>query len=376
VSATRTTTRSRDTCIPTVGVEEELSLLDPATGAVAPLAADVIRGCRRPDHVVAESMTFMVETRTPVCRSLAQVHQELSDLRRRVAEVAGRQGLLTVASGVPPYGLPDLPLVTDDPRYRELLRRFPLAMSTNGTCGCHVHVGVASRQDAVAALRRLRPWLPPLIAMAANSPIWDGRVTGWASRRFSLVSRWPTAVPPPAARSVEEYDELVRGAVAAGNAIDRRSVYFLARLSPRYPTIEVRAADMCLTVGETVAYAGLVRALVATALDEAAAGRPEAPVEQALLRRACRSAARAGLGGSMTDPATGDPVPSWEAVDALVAHVRPRLDAHGDTQEVLSAIARLRATGGGADRQRLLFRGARSPGDFAAALSSGTAEGG
>jgi carboxylate-amine ligase len=316
-------------------------------------------------------MTFMVEIRTPVCQSLAQVHQALGALRRRVDEVAGRHGVLTVASGAPPYGMPDPPLVTGHARYLALMRRFPLAMSTNGTCACHVHVAVASRQEAVAALRRLRPWLPPLIAMTANSPIWEGRDTSWASRRLLLLSRWPTVVPPPPVRSVEEYDERIRRTIAIGDALDERSVYFLARLSPRYPTIEVRAADVCLTVGEAVAYAGLVRALVATAVADAVTGRPEAPVAQAVLRRACRSAAREGLGGAMTHPRTGDLVPSWEAVDALVAHVGPRLDAHGDTQEVLSALARLRASGGGAERQRRLFRDARSPADFAAALSSG-----
>lgn len=362
------------TGVPTVGVEEELILLDPASGMVAPAASEVIRGCHDPAHVVAESMQFMVETRTPVCTSLTEVHEGLSALRRRVAEAAGRHGVLTVASGVPPFGMPDPPAVTDDPRYHELARRFPLAMRTNGICGCHVHVGVASRRVGVEALRRLRPWLPALIALTANSPISDGTVTGWASKRFLLASRWPTAVPAPPARSVEEYDHLLGQAVACGLALDRRSVYFLARLSPRYPTIEVRAADMCLTVEEAVAYAGLVRALVSTAVDEAVAGRHPTPVRQGLLRRSCRSAARVGLDGTLTDPRTGRQVPAWELVDELVARVQPRLRAHGDEARVLSTVDRVRVLGGGADRQRRLFQWSGSRGFFAAALATGMGE--
>lgn len=356
--------------VPTVGVEEEFTLLDPCSGAVVPAAAEIIRECGYPTRVVAESMRFMVETRTPVCTTLAEVHDALSTLRRRVAEVASRHGVIAVATGVAPFGLPDPPQVTDEPRYNELAQRFPTAMRTNGTCGCHVHVGVPTRQVAVEALLRLRPWLPPLIALTANSPIWEGEVTSWASQRFILASRWPTLMPAPPARSVEEYDQMVDQAVASGQALDRRSVYFLARLSPRYPTIEVRAADMSLTAEEAVAYAGLVRALVSMAVDDAAAGRPVVPVRQDLLRGCCRSAARAGLRGMAADPQTGSPVRSWELIDDMVTRVQPHLRAHGDEALVLSTINRLRAVGGGADRQRSLFRRAGSPAAFVAALAT------
>lgn len=361
--------------VPTVGVEEEFTLLDPCSGAVVPAAVEIIRECGYPTRVVTESMRFMVETRTPVCTTLAEVHDALATMRRRVAAVANRHGAMVVATGVAPFGLPDPPPVTDEPRYNELARRFPVAMRTNGTCGCHVHVGVPTRQVAVDALLRLRAGLPPLIALTANSPIWEGEITGWASRRFLLASRWPTLMPAPPVRSVEEYDQMVDQAVAAGRALDRRSVYFLARLSPRYPTIEVRAADMSLTAEEAVAYAGLVRALVGMGIDDVAAGRPMVPVRQELLRRSCRSAARAGLGGMMIDPQSGRPIRSWELIDAMVARVRPQLRAHGDEALVLSTINRLRAVGGGADRQRRLFRRAGSPAAFTAALAATTTAG-
>lgn len=358
------------TGVPTVGVEEEFTLLDPRSGAVVPAAMEVIRECGYPTRVVAESMQFMVETRTPVCTTLMEVHDALSTLRGRVAEIASGHGTVAVATGVAPFGLPDPPQFTDEPRYNELARQFPAAMRTNGTCGCHVHVGVPSRQVAVEALLRLRPWLPPLIALTANSPIWEGEVAGWASERFVLASRWPTFMPAPPARSVEEYDEMVDQAVASGQAGDRRSVYFLARLSPRYPTIEVRAADMSLTAEEAAAYAGLVRALVGMVVDDAAAGRPAVPVRQELLQRSCRSAARAGLGGMMTDPRTGSPIPSRELIDGMLARAQPQLRAHGDDSLVLSTLDRLRAVGGGADRQRRLFRRAGSPAAFTAALAA------
>jgi carboxylate-amine ligase len=354
---------------PTLGVEEEFTLLDPRTGAVVPKAAEVIRDCQDAAGVVAESMTYMVETRTPVCRSLRDVRGSLRMRRRTVAAVARRHGAVVVASGLAPFGLPCPATVTDGPRYRELLRRFPLAMSTNGTCGCHVHVAVPTRQLGVEALLRLRRWLPALIAVAANSPICQGRDSGWASQRFVFSSRWPTAVPAPPVRSVQEYDNLLDGAVSSGDALDARSVYFLARLSPRYPTIEVRVADVSLTADETVCYAGLVRALVTTAVDQALRGRPVAFVPQATLRESCRSAAQVGLSGTLTDPQTGRQVESWRLVDTLVEEVRTQLRANGDEALVVPMLDRLRVVGGGADRQRRLFTAARSPIDFVTALA-------
>jgi glutamate---cysteine ligase / carboxylate-amine ligase len=358
---------------PTVGVEEEFTLLDPATGAVVPRAPAVIRDCHGAAGVVAESMTFMVETRTPVCGTLAEVGHSLRAGRRRVAEVARRHGAVLVASGVSPFGIPSPPPITDDPRYRELLRRFPVAMGTSGTCGCHVHVAVPSRQLGVEVLLRLRRWLPALIALAANSPIWQGRDTGWASRRSVFTSRWPTAVPAPAVGWVDDYDHLIDVAVSSGVALDARSVYFLARLSPRYPTVEIRVADVSLTAGDAVGYVGLVRALVARALDESVLGRPVAAVAQGPLRESCRSAARLGLGGSVADPQTGETVDSWALVDALFAQVAPQLRAQGDEALVASTLDRLRVSGGGAERQRRLFTEAGSPTCFVEELAAATA---
>ena len=322
-----------------------------------------------PAVVSAEAMTFMVETRTPVCGSLLEVRGALRASRRHVADVARRHRVVAVATGVAPFGMPVPPPVTANPRYVELTRRFPAAMSTAGTCGCHVHVAVPSRQLGVEALLRMRPWLPVLVALTANSPIWQGRDSGWASQRAVLASRWATAVPVPPVTTVEEYDALLAAAVGSGDALDVRSVYFLARLSPRYPTLETRVADVALTVDETVCYAGLVRALVALAVEEALRGRPVAPVGQAELVRSCAAAARVGLAGALPDPWTGRPVAAWELVDRLVAAVRPQLLAHDDEALVVAALARLRVTGGGAQRQRRLFEAASSPPAFVASLA-------
>ncbi|WP_151082276.1 carboxylate-amine ligase [Nocardioides cynanchi] len=353
----------------TVGVEEEFALLAPGTGRVVCRAPDVVRDCSDAAGIVPECMSYMIETRTPVCHTLREVAQSLRTHRHHVAAVARGHGALMVASGVAPFGVPSPPAITRDPRYIELVQRFPLAMSTAGTCGCHVHVAVPNRQLGVEVLLRIRRWLPALIALTANSPVWRGHDTRWASRRMVFISRWPTAAPAPPVESAEAYDELLRSTVSSGRALDARSIYFLARLSPRYPTVEVRLADVSLSVDEAACYAGLVRALVATALDEEAHGHPAAWVPQARLRESCRLAALSGLSGSTTDPLTDERLEPWEFIDRMLEQVQTQLRAHGDDVTVVSTLDRLRLAGGGAERQRRLFGSTVSPALFVQALA-------
>ena len=127
-------------------------------------------------------MRFQVETATRVCTSLDDLGRELARLRRLVADAAASLGCRLVASGIAPYRAPGLAAMTDQPRYRELARRYgPLAAEAGSTCGCHVHVGVPSRDLGVQVLARLRPWLASLLAITVNSPIAGGRDTAWAS---------------------------------------------------------------------------------------------------------------------------------------------------------------------------------------------------
>ena len=221
-----------------------------------------------------ELMRFQVETGTRVCTSLEDLGRGLVRLRRLVADAAARLGCRLVASGTAPF-VPGTRAgrVTDQPRYQELAQHYgPLMIKAGGTCGCHVHVGAPSRDLGVQVLARLRPWLASLLAITVNSPIAGGHDTAWASWRYPLWSRWPTAAPPAVWPDAAAYDATIRGLIDQGAALDEQGVYLFARLSSRYPTVEVRVADVCLDAGTAVLLAGLARALVATALAEARRG--------------------------------------------------------------------------------------------------------
>ena len=359
----------------TLGVEEEFVLLDPSTGVTVPAGPDLVRMLGGEPGVQQELMQFQVETGTRVCTGLDDLAGELVRLRRLAAAAAAHLGCRLVASGVAPYPTPGLAALTCQPRYQELARRYGPVVADAGICACHVHVGVPSRELGVQVLARLRPWLAPLLAVTANSPIADGHDTGWASWRYTIQTRWPTAVPPAAWPDAAAYDTAVRRLIGRGAALDERSVYFLARLSPRYPTVEVRVADVCLDADTAVLAAGLTRALVATALAEARRGTPAAAPSARQVAAALAAAARQGLAGTGVDPLTGQAVDAPTLRSRLLDHVYPALGDHGDTETITRLLHRLDQQGTGADRQRALFTSAASTPAFIKALSRATLSG-
>jgi carboxylate-amine ligase len=359
----------------TLGVEEEFVLLDPSTGATVLAGPELVRMLGGEPGVKQELMRFQVETGTRVCTSLDEVGGELIRLRRLAADAAARLGCRLVASGVAPYRTPGLAAVTPQPRYRELARRYGPVVAEAGTCACHVHVGVPSRDLGVQVLARLRPWLAALLAVTANSPIAGGHDTGWASWRYAIQSRWPTTVPPAVWPDAAAYDADIRRLIGQGAALDERSIYFLARLSPRYPTVEVRVADVCLDAGTTVLAAGLTRALVATALAEARRGTPVPAAPARQVAAALAAAARRGLAGAGADPVTGQAVDAAALRARLLDHVHPALSDHGDTETITGLLHRLDERGTGADQQRALFTRATSTPAFITALARATLSG-
>jgi carboxylate-amine ligase len=355
----------------TIGVEEEFVLADPVTGGPALAAPRVLELLDGEPAVMPEFLRFQIETATGIRTGLDEIRADLLGLRGLVADAAGQAGCLVLASGTPPCGdLPGLPGVTAEPRYRALAARFPALVPEAGTCACHVHIGVPSPALGVRILAGLRPWLAPLLAISANSPFAHDADSGWASGRYPLWSRWPTAKPPMDWADPAAYAAGVDAAVRRGDAMDAPGVYFYARLSPKHPTVEVRIADVGLTAEDAVLLAGLVRALVVTILAEARAGVAPRPVRTSLVVASLTAAARDGYAGHGVDPFTGESLPQHLIVGRLLEYVRPAMRATGDLSTIDRQLAVVRAGETGAARQRTLFAETASPAAFVAKLAS------
>lgn len=349
----------------TLGVEEEFLLLDNSDGRPVDRAPAILTLLGDEPQVKHEFLRSQLETVTGVCTDLGQVEEELARLRRLAAGAAKEMDCHLVATGMAPQRGPCLCPVTADPRYLQLIARYGPLAAGPGTCGCHVHIGIPSRELSVRVLARLRPYLATLLALSANSPIADGRDTGWASSRYLRWTRWPTAVPPRAWRSVADYDAAVRRLILRGDALDERGVYFHARLSPRYPTVELRIMDACLTIDDTLLVAGLARALVGLAIDNERDGVPIKAVSSRRIAADLRTAARHGLLAHAADPYTGALAPHRLLLDGVLN----RLAKPEPIARLLRCLA-LRGTG--ADRQRAMWVQADTPQHFAQLLADAT----
>ncbi|MFI0240248.1 glutamate--cysteine ligase [Streptomyces sp. NPDC016845] len=340
----------------TVGVEEEYLLLDPETCLPVPVgdqvrAAAGLGPMTEDGEVQAELLQAQVEVATPVCTELDEVGGHLLRLRHALGTAAEKYGCRLAATGVAPFRARTPVPVTRDARYLALRDQAPQLVAEQLVNGAHVHAAVPDKETGVAVLSRVRVWLPVLVAMSANSPFWDGKDTGFASWRTVMFGRWPVSGPPPRLTSLDDHDSRVQALLDTGTIRDTGQLYWQARLSERYPTIEIRCADVQLRADAAVMFAGLVRALVATALREHEEGAPVPECPHELLQAMNWHAARHGLSGRLMDPA-GRSREAGDVLCMLLDHLAPALEEAGDTREVTSLVHRLLQEGTPADRQR------------------------
>ncbi|RUR00852.1 carboxylate-amine ligase [Labedella endophytica] len=332
-----------------IGVEEELLLVHPVDGRPLALSERALADGHA-DHLQSELQQEMIEIATAPMRGLADLEADLRGHRRRADDRARSLGARTVAVASSP--VPVEPHPSRGARYDWIADRFGVTARRTMVCGCHVHVDVGSREEGVAVLDRIRVWLAVLTALSANSPFHGGLDTGYASYRSQVWSRWPSAGALPVLGSVEALDAFERELLASGVLLDRGMLYFDVRLSDRYPTIEVRVADVCMDLGDTVTIAALVRALVETAAAEWRSGAAPPVRSAAALRLASWRASAEGIDGSLVHPLTGEPALAIDVVDALLRHTSEALDATGDRQRVESGVADILRRGTGSERQR------------------------
>jgi glutamate---cysteine ligase / carboxylate-amine ligase len=351
----------------TVGVEEELLIVDAGTGRPVALSEQVRRlapehlraaevvGPRRLQgtpggHVTSEMQQLQVEIDTAPRTELGDLARDLRAWRAATGDAARELGARVVATGVSPLPFTGSP--TSEPRYEAIVERFGLTAHEQLTCGCHIHVGVASDEEAVGVLDRIRRWLPVLLAISANSPYLQGQDTGYASFRSQVWARWPTVGPTDVFGSARRYHSSVADLISTGVLLDRGMIYFDARLSASFPTVEIRVADVCARVEDAVLLAALCRALVDTAAEAWALGWAAPPVPTELLRLATWRAGHDGVEGSLLDPMTARPRAAPGVLEDLLVHVTPALARAGDLAHVEHQLETVLRRGTGARAQR------------------------
>jgi len=348
-----------------MGVEEELFLVNAATGEPTNAAAEVIRAAtvrqeanpspadESGGSLGPEVQKSQIETDTPPLSRLDELEEALRAWRERARASALEVGARALASGTPP--LKGASGAVRNPRFDAMAQRYGRTMAEQQVSGCHVHVDIEGPEEGVAVLDRIRTWLPLLLAVSANSPWWHGADTAYESYRSQVMTRWPSCGPTPVFGSVEAYRAHIDAMLATEVLLDEAMVYSDARLSAAHPTVELRTADVCLDVRDAVLVAALSRALVETAAREWTDGRPPAGTPVPILRLATWKAGRYGLTGDLVDPVSGTARPAADVMGVLLEHVDDALRDAGDLDHVKTGVERLLGEGTGSQVQRRLL---------------------
>jgi carboxylate-amine ligase len=229
-----------------LGVEEELFLVDAETFEPAPLFSEVVPD---PDErIKPELFECLVEITTPICRDAAEVLERLVSLRREIAGRAARHGVTILAAGMHPTAHGEGQPIVARPRYSELAAKLGDAVSRQLVCGLHVHVDVGDWNLGARAFRGLVRWLPAILALSVNSPYDEGRDSSVLSVRAGRLAELPTGGGPPA--DLPDDDR------------DFTRVHWDLRPNYRFGTLEVRIADQQTDVRRSAALAQVVQALV------------------------------------------------------------------------------------------------------------------
>jgi glutamate---cysteine ligase / carboxylate-amine ligase len=345
------------------GIEEEFFLVQADSGRLAPrVPGELLKQARAElgDSVTSELLQSQIEIASPILCDSADARARMNALRSGLAAVAARFELKLLAAGTHPQGAWREQSTTPKRRYEKLVEDFQIIARRSLVCGLHVHVELPPPQERVQLMNRVLPWLPLFLALSTSSPFWGSQRTGLLSYRQSMYDEWPRTGIPDFLADEAEYDALVALLVRSGAIADAGSLWWGIRPARKYPTLELRIADGCTRLRDSLAIAALYRCLLRLLVR-----RPELnATHTALTRRVIDEnrwrARRFGLAAEFIRE-DGDPIPALVLLDQL------RRACSADAQalqceDLLAGLDAIVSEGTSADGQLRLYRTLRDAG--------------
>ena len=255
-------TRFNGSAGPTIGVEAELFLVDLESLDLTDGAQAILAACRGDPGIKGELLDSLIEVNTGICSDVAQVRGDLTNSIAKVRQTARELNMGLVSMGTHPFARWSDAHVSRDPRYQNILQRMEFPVRRLLIAGLHVHIGVADGSAAVKAVNALLRYVPHFIALAANSPFWDGDATGLASTRMKVFEGMPTTGLPPPLGGYGEFEKLVATLVRADAIESIRDIWWDIRPHPGFGTVEIRLMDAPPSINSMVLMAAFSQCLV------------------------------------------------------------------------------------------------------------------
>jgi carboxylate-amine ligase len=321
---------------PTVGIEQEFHLIDPETAELLPCVDEVLKVLDDDfrNSVSYELYQAVLEHQSPVCRTIDELASKVMHSRRILAGLCENIGAKLVASASHPFSdWRKIPIVNTQ-HYKWVTEHCVYLARRLLSFGLHVHVGMQNEQSAMYALYEMRRWIYPLLALSANSPYYEGHLTGLASTRAHLFGSMPRTGIPPYFFSFTEMESFYQKLVDTGDVTRPGDLWWVLRPQPPLGTVELRVFDLPTDVRRLCAFAAITQAAFAFYQDRFLQGiQPDNPNKDYLDQNHFK-AMRYGLDCDIIEPVTGEIISMRNQIENLLDMIIPKAEELGSSEHL------------------------------------------
>ena len=348
----------------TLGIEEEYLVVDRETRDLINRPPPEMWSSLQEvlgSQVTPEFLKAQIEVGTKVCTNIGEARADLTRLRLDLASVVDEYGAAIIASSTHPFANWALQETTEAPRYRSLAADYQYVARQLVICGMHVHVGIENPHLRIDLMNQVRYFLPHLLALSTSSPFWNGAATGLLAYRLVIFQNLPRTGVPQEFDSWHEYARMVEVLVEAGLIEDASKLWWDIRPSSRYPTLEMRVADVCTRLEDAMTVAATYQAILSMLFRLRTQNQRWRTYAPLLISENIWRAQRYGTDGTLVDFGKGDLVQFSDLMEEAIELLREDTEALGVTGEVGHILDIVR-DGTSAHRQLAVFEKATADG--------------
>ena len=341
----------------TLGVEEEFQILDPETRELRSHVQEILDEGKilLKERVKPEMHQSVIEIGTGICKNIAEVRQDVGEMRTEIIRLARKNGMRVASAGTHPFSNWADQKIFPDPRYDSVVQEMQLLARANLIFGLHVHVGIKDRSLAFQIMNEALYFLPHMLALSTNSPFWLGRNSGLKSFRTKVFDRFPRTSIPEYFDTPAEFDEFVRILVKTNSIDNGKKIWWDVRPHPFFETIEFRVCDVPMRLEETLTLAALFQAICVKLYKLRLQNLGFRRYRRALILENKWRASRWGIEGKLIDFGKEIEVPFRDLVAEMLAFVDDVVDELGSRHEVFDGVNWILENGTGADRQLRVY---------------------
>ena len=336
----------------TLGIEEEIQIIDPETRELRSHIQEILAYGRMllKEQVKAEMHQSVVELGTEICGDVGMARQQVVQLRSQLAMLAARDGLEIASAGTHPFSHWMDQLITAGERYSTIVNDLQQIARANLIFGLHVHVGIPDSEEGIQLMNQARYFLPHIYALSVNSPFWLGQNTGFKAYRHNIFERFPRTGIPDEFESLSEYEDYLKLLVSTNCIDNAKKIWWDIRLHPFYDTLEFRICDAQSRVDDTIALAALMQAVIFKLHKLLRQNVSFRIYRRRVIDENRWRASRYGVDGKLIDFGRCREVETRSLIHEILEFVAPEVDELGSGREI-EHIERILTQGTGADRQ-------------------------